>query len=410
MKRTLCQALLSITLVAGLYFSYDYFFDSGKVFAVSVSSDGHYAVTTDLKNYAILWNLQSHSKKIVARNANLYSAYFIKNSHYFAWQNNDTNTVYIANIHGDIVKQLRLPFASYGQVITSDLKTYVASDIDWNIYEVKNFKQPKISLLRKDKAGFYSAGVLSSLTLLDNNVDLLTSGLGTHFDEDPLYIGPKQLERNYRNSYTSLVEGNVLWNLATEQPVRKFPGNRVKTYATLSPDGKYVVGGDENQRFYVWSVNAEKPLYRLDDIWFGADPPRGPDGTPIDPVLKCNPAIPPPNDFDAFNPTNVDGLLSVKFIDMDGHYFCFILYAPYAVLYKIGSPKPLKFLSLGHRPFPSIHEYSLNHSLDTSPSAHILVTGKAYSAGIMVYRFEEKFAATYQSLGWSIKIIIGEIE
>jgi WD40 repeat protein len=392
MQRIIWPPLLLLILASLLYFSYSYFFTAGKVYVASISSDGHYAVTTDLKGYAILWDLQKHTKIIVDRHANLYSAYFIKNTPYFSWQNNRNNIVYIANTHGDIATRIHPPFASYGQVITPDLMTYVASDIDWTIYKITHFTKPQISLLRKDHAGFLGIGILSNLTLSNDNSYLLSSGNGTDYDKMPLYTGPKQLKQNYHgHSHLSLVEGNVLWNLNTGQPIRKFPGNTSKTYATLSPDEKYIVGGEENQRVFVWSINAAKPLYQLDDIQYGPDVPRSTDGTPLNNLpIKANPSIPPPKDFAAHSPINPNEFLSVKFIDMNGDFLCFVRYAPYAVLYKIGDPKPHKFLFLGTKPFPSINDYSRNHAIDAAPNAHILVTGKAYGRGIIVYRFEVK--------------------
>jgi hypothetical protein len=45
---------------------------------VSISSDGHYAVSSNLANQVILWDLQKHTHKIIANHTNSYSAYYIK--------------------------------------------------------------------------------------------------------------------------------------------------------------------------------------------------------------------------------------------------------------------------------------------------------------------------------------------
>ena len=55
----------------------------GNVMVTSVSSDGHYAITTDDKNVAVLWDLKARGKKILSRHANMYSAYWIKNTPYY---------------------------------------------------------------------------------------------------------------------------------------------------------------------------------------------------------------------------------------------------------------------------------------------------------------------------------------
>ena len=68
----------------------------GNVMVTSVSSDGHYALTTDDKNIAVLWDLRAHNKKIISRDANMYSAYWVKNTPYYLWQNlKTTGTKYL---------------------------------------------------------------------------------------------------------------------------------------------------------------------------------------------------------------------------------------------------------------------------------------------------------------------------
>jgi len=61
----------------------------------------------------------------------------------------------------------------------------------------------------------------------------------------------------------------------------------------------------------------------------------------------------------------------------------------YAILYSITDPKPLKYLPLGS-PWISVDDYTRDQSIDTSPSAHILVTGKMNHGGILVYQYNPK--------------------
>lgn len=53
---------------------------------ISLSSDGRYAVSSNLNNQIILWDIKKHHYKIISNNGNCYSAYFIKHSHNFMWQ------------------------------------------------------------------------------------------------------------------------------------------------------------------------------------------------------------------------------------------------------------------------------------------------------------------------------------
>ena len=52
-----------IVIITAVYFSYSYFFSAGKIIGMSVSTDGNYAITTDLSRKTILWNLKEHTKK-----------------------------------------------------------------------------------------------------------------------------------------------------------------------------------------------------------------------------------------------------------------------------------------------------------------------------------------------------------
>ena len=57
-------------------------------------------------------------------------------------------------------------------------------------------------------------------------------------------------------------------------------------------------------------------------------------------------------------------------------------------MYNVNDPKPIKYLYLGNSPFPAVTDYSRDQSIDTSPKANILVMGKAYGNGILVYKFD----------------------
>jgi len=121
-----------------LFIIYNISFKSGQIYVLSVSTDGNYAISTDWSRKAILWDLKKHKKKILDRTANIYSAYFIKNSDNFMWQHDTNNEVIIENVSGKIIKKFNPGFPTYGQVITSDLNNYIASNEAWDLYQIKN--------------------------------------------------------------------------------------------------------------------------------------------------------------------------------------------------------------------------------------------------------------------------------
>ena len=92
-----------IVLITAVYFSYSYFFSAGKVMVTSVSTDGNYAITTDLSRKSNSLGFKKPLKKILDRTANIYSAYFIKNSNNLMWQHDTNNEVIIENVEGKMI-------------------------------------------------------------------------------------------------------------------------------------------------------------------------------------------------------------------------------------------------------------------------------------------------------------------
>lgn len=340
---------------------------------VSVSSDGQYAVSSHLNGEIMLWNLTRHSKKLIATHADIYSAYFIKQSHLFMWQDQH-NVVHVQDVKGKVVLQFSNNFPVYGQVISADLKQYFASDESWNLYQ-GSAKNQKLIKSAYDSNGFLSSGKLLNMTLSNNNQLLLTSGDAEHaYDDVPLSAGVSakdaaKLKYDVGPINASLLEGVVLWNAHSGQPLFKFPGNEVKTYATISPDNKYIVSGDENEFLLVWNAHTGKKYFTVSD-----DMPDIPDD--IDnPLLK----------------NHVNAIQTIKFIDNNNDYLRFTyLSFNYAVLYHVSNPNLLKFISLGNNTWPVVNDYERDEAIDTAPDAGILVMGVADTSGIIVYRYNSK--------------------
>ena len=226
-------------------------------------------------------------------------------------------------------------------------------------------------------------GKLLNLTLSNDNKILLTAGDCICWGSDGCVGGSvKKLDANTKGRLSDL----ILWDAISGKPIYKFLGNQVKTYATLNPDGKYVVAGDEGGGAFIWDVTTGKQALKLYDIFFGKYIKTGPKAENY--RMDKTGMIEKPDDFRGGN------IIALKFIDLQGDYLRFTEPyadgAPYAVLFNVNDPKPLKYLPLGRYPKPSVDDYSRNASIDTAPVANILVMGKANSGGILVYKFDPK--------------------
>ena len=348
---------------------------SEPVVTLSLSSDGHYAVSVHRDKKLVLWDIPKHKANVISKNANLYSAYFVKGRNIFAWQDLE-NVVHIQDTTGKLIQSVTLPFPVYGQVLAADLKTYFASDIDWNIFAGLT-EHPVPVKQDGPSPSFKGIGKLLNLMIAENKDMLLSVGDGGLAWPDP--FRPTERPPVNKSSLSSDYAGVVLWNSHTLQPYAKLPGNAAKTYATFSPDGKYVVSGSENGIGFVWKLGIEKPLFDLASLFHGI---------PIDRTKEKwewskKDLISPPPSF------GHEAILSIKFISTDNHYLRISTYEPYAILYEINNPLPLKYLALGTLPFPAVSDYSRNAAIDSAPEAGILVTGQRDGNGINVYKYDK---------------------
>ena len=345
---------------------------------VSVSAGGRYAVSSHQDSRLILWDIENRSSQMLADNANIYSAYFVKGREIIVWQDLD-NFVYIQNLDAEIIESFK-HFPTYGHVLSTDLGRYVASDATWNIFFGHgDHAQP----IKQDgnSPSFLGTGKLMSLSLSPDAQILLSSGSGLDTrDKKPIQetlpVKPEQIFSNYA--------GVVVWELPSGRPLFKLPGNSAKTTATLSPDGKYVVGGSENGIGFVWRTDTGEEVHRLASLFHGIwtkdtsdDPDKWYDNTGL---------IPAPSDLNS----KQTAILALRFIDKQ-HYLRFLTYSPYAVLYHIDNPLPLKYLYLGRDPLPAVRDYHRNAAMDTAPDAGILVMGQQYGGGIIVYKYDSEY-------------------
>lgn len=379
-------SVVVIALLYGLwqgYYHYEGFYRA-PVMVTSVSSDGRYAITTSVNKRAYLWDLNNHRRSLISADANIYSAYFIKHSNDFIWQDEKTRHVIVQNTKGQRLKDFDPGFVSYGEVMTTDLNTYIASDFDWNLFKINH--QHKVQMKLGD-GGFYS-GKLLNLSLSSDDRYLLSSGVSSN--PQKLVTGKNYLHGNfYPIAKLSKVDGVVLWDVASGHPIRKYSGDVDKDFAILSPADRYVLSCDDNDFYYIWTLMGRRLIRSL-----GHDM-VSPKNYGYLLNFKGSPYYEPNSHID-------DMPLAVRFIDKT-HYLSIIHQTPWAELFSIANveqisktlnarkdtslPKVLKLYYLGDNPGPSIVHFLSDQTIDSSWRAHVLVTGQYGAGGINVYRY-----------------------
>ncbi|MDB6097227.1 MAG: hypothetical protein JWM09_1505 [Francisellaceae bacterium] len=364
-----------------------------QIMILSVSTDGRYVISTDNQLQAILWDTKKFKKKIISKKANLYSAYFIKNSNNILWQDTD-NKVYIQNVKGDIIRSFD-NYPVFGHIITTDLQHYYSSNYGWFLYKGYGTEK-KMVLNMCETSGFGGAGKLLNLSMDDNEQYLLTVGLGDRRSElVPLEKGQCAREAHFESMLNeTLMDTMILWNVKTGEPIRKFaatnPGHFAKMYGTLSPNGKKAISGCEQPFGYVWDTETGSYL-TLDSLLSG----RYIEHEVIDIVEededewwdKSN-LIDKPQDLFPNNSREIAPILTLKYIDNKGHYLYFIKNAQYGLIYHESKPYPIKYFSLKKSPIPIRGWFDRNQAIDTAPHANILVMAKDKGIGIIVYKFD----------------------
>ena len=357
----------------------------GPVMVVGVSSDGRYAVSTHQSKHLVLWDLETQQREILSTHANIYSAYFIHDRDAFLWQDlNDT--VRVQTVNGEILRQFE-HFPTYGHVMDSSLQHYIASDENWNVYhghgqEIKAIKQDGTS------PSFLGSGKLLHLSLSEERGLFVSSGSagGERFD-------PKAQPPVLEDQLFSYYGGVVLWSLDTLKPITPLPGNNFKVDAVISPDGQWVISGDENTIGLFWNTDRPEERHRmasytggiyLEDSPYDLDDPRKFDDSGLIPV----PMSEEPNRWGHYESLVTPTTVALAFINDSEEFLRFGIYRHWIALYEAGNPWPQKYFDLGTEPWPSTSSYPRSLSIATAPKANVLVTGQRDDGGITVYRYD----------------------
>lgn len=375
---------LKISVLLGIFISsyvlWGVFFTPEPVMSAAVSSDGAFALTAHQDNQLIMWDLRNQEHEAISRNANIYSAYFVQDKPVFLWQNLE-NKVIAQSVEGDVEESFQLPEPTYGHLITSDLSTYYFSDIGWGIH--RRTAEGKLETLKgTDRKAFLGYHKLLNLTMDDAEKQLVSSGSGEPKGFEPPYYRSLEdvLEQgsNYQRLYSL-----ALWDLESGEPAAKLNGNSSKTHATISPNGQWVVSGDENGNGLYWNTESPEERYRLANYYSGIYI----DNTPFEMGDTRNwnkeELIDAPQGLNDFT-------IAQAFIHNSEYYLRFGNNSHIAALFKAGSPWPVKYFDLGESPELVTYgsNYSRNTAIATSPKAGVLVMGHRTGGGISVYHFD----------------------
>ena len=338
----------------------------GPAMVVSVSSDGHYAVSSHQDNAIVLWDLEQQTHTTISRHGNIYSAYFVKGRDVFLWQDLD-NVVHVQQVDGTTVEQFK-NFPTYGHVMGRDLEQYAAASAEYHI--VSGHGPNQVNVQTGDGGSFEGFGKLYNLTLSKDSRFLLSAGFGP--------LGGSDLPATKAELKTSNYVGVILWSAQTGQPIAKLPGNAAQTYATLTPDGQRVLSGDVGGLGFLWSV--EQPGGPLAKFRLG-------------PAQLRSDTLP-----DGFQAGTHYQIQTIQFVS-DNRYIVFFHDRPYAFLYDLSAAtnpdsnfqqkKAIKYFDLSDRPQPSVARFVRNAAFDTAPAAGLLVTGQDTGGGINVYQYDD---------------------
>jgi WD40 repeat protein len=157
-----------------------------------------------------------------------------------------------------------------------------------------------------------------------------------------------------------------VWDVNSGKELHHLSKNEGQTFATISPDGQYVVSGDDDGNIYVFSTKTGKFLKAIEE-------------------------------FDYL-------VVTLKFITPHILMAFFYGQPPYVTLYSFPSGKKLKDATLvtpsqsnnDDGTSPEVQSYLRDQATDTSPSAHVLVMAMSEKNGILVYHYAPKTQALKQ--------------
>ena len=359
--------LLKLFFLFGLLISTVGCSATSGVASLEVSSDGQYIITAHGRDELVLWDVAKKEKKLLAKNANPYSAYFIPDSHEFMWQDTN-NVVHIQDVNGQEIKQFS-HFETEGHIITADKSFYLSADTWGKLY--KGYGDNLVPIYTDEPIAPSQPYTLS----IHDNYILSTYNTITGRNDPPaetnLTANPVNPDIHKKSSYA----GVTLWDKTTLKPIARLWGNSGRTTGRISPDGKWVVAGSDNQGKFMWEIKNPTNRIGLSDIEGKYNVSLG--------GFDTSKLIPIPDKFGDKQIT-LTNTSAVAFVSEED----FILFPQnnkneLALLFTVGDPWIKAYVEIGRNPPISTG----NLSIASSPKAHILVTGQGGKGGINVYRY-----------------------
>ncbi|WP_242649555.1 WD40 repeat domain-containing protein, partial [Rodentibacter pneumotropicus] len=319
------------------------------------------------KDELVLWDLTKKEKKLLAKNANPYSAYFIPDSHEFMWQDSN-NVVHIQNVEGKEV--LQFPhFKTEGQIMSADKSFYLSAD-EWGKF-YKGYGKNLVPIYTDapiSPSQPYTFSLVGDKFLSVGNG---RRGRNGEAAETKLTANPVNPDKYKKDSYS----GVTLWDKNTLKPLARLYGNSGRTMGLISPDGKWVVTGGTHRGHFMWSI--QNPYKRL-----GVAKPESGIYNNETKSRDTSKLLPIPQKFEKLQTAKLFEVLSVGFLsDKD-----FILIdrdrnARIHPIYTTGDSWMKTYVDLGDRRGSS----QSNLSAGSSPKAGILVISQG--SGIAVFRY-----------------------
>ena len=368
--------VLFIVLGWGGYYVYenrhDVFSSTGCVETLDISSDGKYVISAHSGNETklVLWDIEKHEKKVLAKRVYTNTAYFIPNSHDFMWQGSKDKIVHIQNVDGKELASFK-HFEIARHIMSEDRKLYISADQTGEIYKGYGDEMKPI-YTDTPIWGHYNFD-------LSDKYFLSASGGGPYDPDSAVELNPKEDPVQPSVYKKSSYNGVTLWDRETLKPVARLGGFGGRSDALFSPDGKWIIGGGENLRHYMWETA------NLTNRLMLADPDRGIRNPKVNDDSKLL-RVPGVN-IGLNNPVTYAFVTETEFIEFRMSARKEGLGEKYSPLYTVGDPWIKAFVEIGNNPVISTDFYEKSNSVASAPKAHILVTGQAYHGGINVYRY-----------------------
>ena len=379
--------VLFIVLGWGGYYVYenrhDVFSSTKGVRNLSISSDGRYVVSAHYGKKLVLWDLEKRTKEVIAERVNTNSPYFIPNSHDFMWQDKN-NIVHIQNVEGKEITHFK-HYKVERHLMSEDRKLYISADQTGEIYKGYGDEMKPIYTDTPIRQHYNFA--------LSDKYFLSASGGGPYDPDSAVELNPKEDPVQPSVYKKSSYNGVTLWDRETLKPVARLGGFGGRSDALFSPDGKWIIGGGENLRHYMWETA------NLTNRLMLADPDRGIRNPKVNDDSKLL-RVPGVN-IGLNNPVTYAFVTETEFIEFRMSARKEGLGEKYSPLYTVGDPWIKAFVEIGNNPVISTDFYEKSNSVASAPKAHILVTGQAYHGGINVYCYHpnkmtlEKIWVTY---------------